>query len=60
MTTKPYTKYQVAYEAETSNPKEHCSICKHYARSIWKRAYGSCEIVQGKINPKGWCKEFKK
>lgn len=48
------TKYQVSYEPEASNPKEHCSICEHYVNKT------TCEIVQGKINPEGWCKKFEK
>ena len=51
---KPYSKYQVKYEPEASNPKEHCSICEHWLGK------NQCEIVVGKINPEGWCKEFKR
>lgn len=52
--TKPYTKYQVKYESEASNPKEHCVICEHYINK------NKCELVQGKINPEGWCNKFDK
>ncbi len=50
---KPYTKYQVQYENPAKDPRYHCSICEHYLNK-------ACEIVQGKIDPKAWCKEFKK
>ena len=49
---KPYTKYQVQYENPAKDPKKHCSICEHY---INKTTY---EIVQGKINPEGWCNKY--
>ncbi len=32
----------------------HCGICEHYLTS------GHCRIVAGKIDPKYWCKKFKK
>ena len=51
--TKPYRKYQVQYIDEGS-AEEHCSLCEHYINKT------ECAIVQGKINPDGWCKKFKK
>lgn len=51
---KPFTMYQVKYEAKASNSKEHCSICENYINKT------ECSIVQGKIDPGGWCIKFEK
>src|SRR6266542_1299827 len=32
--------------------RQHCAVCRHF------RGPSSCEIVAGKISPKGWCRYF--
>jgi len=54
VTDKPYTKYQVQYEPKASNPKEHCFIYENYINKV------TCSIVQGKIDPEGWCNKFER
>jgi hypothetical protein len=46
------TKIDVAYTT-AGTKSEHCSICDHYI------AKDKCEVVQGTINPGGWCKLFR-
>ena len=33
-------------------PQEHCSLCRYFMRP------DACELVFGRINPKGWCRFF--
>jgi hypothetical protein len=41
-------KAQVQYQ-ETPKGKQECSNCLHFV------APDQCKLVEGKINPKGWC-----
>jgi hypothetical protein len=45
-------KYSVSYR-ETPNSGNHCSICGNFI------APSSCRLVEGSINPNGWCGLFK-
>ncbi len=47
-----FTKTEVDY-SEGYKPA-HCGICEHFLRPH------SCEIVAGLIEPKMWCRKFKK
>lgn len=46
-----YTKDEAEYEAKASSD-DHCSICTNFDDPA------SCEIVEGKISPEGWCRFF--
>lgn len=37
---------------DNSITKNKCSVCKHFQKPY------SCKIVEGRINPDGWCKYF--
>jgi len=43
---------ETAEYTDRGTDEEHCSICSHYVNST------TCEIVAGKIAPRGWCKHF--
>jgi hypothetical protein len=45
-------KQSVSYR-ETPNGGDHCSICGNFI------APSSCKLVEGSINPNGWCGLFK-
>ncbi len=45
-------KQSVSYR-ETPNAGNHCSICSNFV------APSSCKLVEGSINPDGWCGLFK-
>lgn len=47
--TKSAAKY-----TDHGTPSEHCGMCVFFIRPV------SCEKVQGRISPKGWCKHFRK
>jgi hypothetical protein len=46
------TKQEARYY-EYSPTKDHCVECSHFISPA------ECELVEGAINPKGWCKYFK-
>jgi hypothetical protein len=41
----------VQYQEKPKGPQE-CDNCLHFV------APGSCKMVEGKINPKGWCQLY--
>ncbi len=43
---------QVQYQQQPNPDGQHCSICVNFI------APASCQIVDGKINPNGWCIAF--
>lgn len=47
------SKEQVRY-TDSGTDAEHCSICTHYLNPT------TCEVVVGRIVPRGWCKLFAK
>lgn len=38
--------------------KQMCDSCKFFVPGASKSATGTCQIVSGKISPKGWCKYY--
>lgn len=46
-----YSKHTVSYEPKARGA-DHCAVCSHYLNRT------TCEIVEGKIAPEGWCKKF--
>jgi hypothetical protein len=46
--TKESVNYSLGYKPA------HCGICQHFLRP------SACELVAGQIDPKYWCKKFKK
>jgi len=49
-----FAKHEVAYTDKAMKPSERCGLCEHY------RYGGSCQIVKGRIDARGWCKKFEK
>lgn len=45
------SKAQVKYQEEPKG-KQHCAVCANFI------APDSCRLVEGKINPNGWCTLF--
>jgi hypothetical protein len=46
------TKKETDYTPHAAKPTERCALCSHFQAPI------ACEIVTGKISPRGWCKRF--
>lgn len=51
---KKLTKAEVNYGKPPRGSPRHCFLCKHFI------AGGSCEIVEGEINPEYLCDEFER
>jgi hypothetical protein len=47
----PFTKEEAQYDVDISNPY-HCGDCVHYVEG------GGCTLVQGEIEPEGYCENF--
>lgn len=50
------TKEEVDYSRGMKSA--HCSICKHFFRTLQRNQFGSCELVKGTINVGMWCKLY--
>lgn len=48
------SKAQFKYQDKPKNGQP-CAACKFYIANKKPKANGSCSIVAGSINPKGWC-----
>lgn len=44
----------VGYESPSSDPRKHCSLCKHYIPARVPR----CQTVKSPIHAKAWCERF--
>jgi len=53
LTDNKYSKESVSYVEHSPKPA-HCAICKHY------QGNRKCELVNGRINPAGWCNKYEK
>jgi hypothetical protein len=42
------------------NGKEHCSNCMQFIPGETPEASGECKVVEGSINPNGWCVAYAK
>lgn len=51
------TRQTLSYQEPSPKPDQHCSVCRFFT-SKGDNACGSCTIVPGPINPKGWCKSW--
>lgn len=47
----------VQYQDHPKGPDE-CDHCTHFISGKTSSAEGTCQLVQGSINPKGWCLMF--
>lgn len=52
----PMTKRSVHYQAEATD-MDHCADCRHFVPARTGQS-ASCRIVEGTINPGGWCDQF--
>lgn len=48
----------VSYVDQSSHPAECCANCVMFRDSDDDKLLGSCTMVEGDINPRGWCKEY--
>ena len=46
------SKADAQYTDQASNPNERCAMCQHFIETA------TCQVVQGRISPDGWCKFF--
>jgi hypothetical protein len=51
------TKASVHYQVGLKN-KPDCDDCQHYIASKSSKLHSTCQIVEGDINPHGWCTSF--
>jgi hypothetical protein len=49
----------VKYQNTPKNGQD-CDDCRFFIAGKSKSAMGACQIVDGKISPKGWCIAFSK
>lgn len=45
----------VKYEDKSTVPGKECDNCEHYVAAPSADACGTCKVVKGPINPKGYC-----
>jgi hypothetical protein len=53
------TKQAMQYQDQPKNGQQ-CDQCMHWVPGPQPNAQGSCKVVDGPINPKGWCVAFVK
>lgn len=51
------TKSALDYQ-ETPNDGEQCSSCQYYIEDKNDDGMGACTLVEGNIDPEGWCSSF--
>jgi hypothetical protein len=47
------------YQDQPKNGQQ-CDQCMHWIPGADPKAQGTCKVVEGSINPKGWCAAFVK
>jgi hypothetical protein len=52
-------KQAMQYQDQPKNGQE-CDQCMHWIPGPKPDAPGTCKVVEGSINPKGWCAAFVK
>jgi len=52
-------KKAMQYQEQPKNGQE-CDQCMHWIPGPKPDAQGQCKVVEGPINPKGWCAAFVK
>lgn len=53
------TKQAMQYQEQPKNGQE-CDQCMHWIPGANAAGPGQCKVVEGPINPKGWCAAFVK
>lgn len=53
------TKQAMQYQDQPKNAQQ-CDQCMHWVPGSAPDAPGTCKVVEGSINPKGWCMAFVK
>jgi anaerobic selenocysteine-containing dehydrogenase len=53
------TKQAMQYQEQPKNGQQ-CDQCMHWIPGPNAGAQGACKVVEGPINPKGWCAAFVK
>lgn len=53
------TKQAMQYQDQPKNGQT-CDQCMHWVPGPNPQAQGTCKVVEGPINPKGWCVAFAK
>jgi anaerobic selenocysteine-containing dehydrogenase len=53
------SKQAMQYQDQPKNGQQ-CDGCMHWIPGPKPDAQGSCKVVEGSINPKGWCAAFVK
>jgi anaerobic selenocysteine-containing dehydrogenase len=53
------SKQSMQYQDQPKNGQE-CDQCMHWIPGPKPDAQGQCKVVEGPINPKGWCAAFVK
>jgi hypothetical protein len=53
------SKQAMQYQDQPKNGQE-CDQCMHWIPGPRPDAQGACKVVDGPINPKGWCAAFVK
>ena len=53
----PIAKKEAEYQ-DDPKPFQRCSACRFWIMGHTAVAQGTCQIVDGPINPNGWCKYF--
>jgi hypothetical protein len=53
------TKAEVGYTPKAMDPNEKCELCAHFY-VVGAYDSGRCTRVELEINPRGWCKLFKR
>lgn len=48
----------VAQYQETPKNDQKCDLCKYFTAGSSPTANGTCQLVEGSINPNGWCALF--
>ncbi len=48
----------VAQYQETPKSGQKCDLCKYFIAGSSPTANGTCQLVEGSINPNGWCALF--
>ena len=54
----PKVPQKAAQYQETPKGKDKCALCKNFIAGSSPTANGTCQLVEGSINPNGWCALF--
>lgn len=52
------SKASMQYQYTPKSPNAHCSKCVHFQPGKTATDKGTCEVVEGVIDPNGWCLAF--